>query len=828
MNSRRTPHPDPPTRAPLVVVGDTLLDHDIDGDADRLAPDSPAPVVDVTAEHRRPGGAGLAAALASGRGRDVVLVTPLGDGDPAAAVRAALAARGVALAELPLHGSLPVKTRIRVAGHPLVRVDRGGGIPGEPGEAVTGCSSAPPPYSSPTTDAAPPPYCAPCSPRQPAAASPCCGTRIHAAPRPSPAPAWPPPTTPRPVPSPRSCPPATAAAPPPGDRSLRAHTERAALLARHWRAAAVAITLAERGVLLARGGGPMLVPPPHPRRATPAARGTAWPPPPARRSPTAPCRRRPFSRRSPRPPPRGRGRPRQSRALARHHAAGAARASAPAGRRRTRRRRAGRGGTVVATGGCFDLLHAGHVRTLAGRSRARRLPRRLPQLRRVGAAPQGRRAAAGRPGRPRRVLDALAASTRSSSSTRTPRSRCCELRPDVWVKGGDYAVAEAARGGRPRRWGGRAVVLPSSKAAPPPNWPAAPPERSRERPPTRSGHPAIDARGPAGTGRRPADETRPHRSSAAGAARPRPRRPAHRGTGAPAPCGARTRTTNWSSRPPADSPRRPRPSGPSTACSPPRPRRGRYRSGWRGADRLPETAVDLHGNGPLSRRLLERLRPAGLIAYAAPRGPTWRPDEHERVRWCRLLDWYGIPADPDDLRIPHPAAPSPHPARSSCTQARTPQPRRWPAARFASVARALTALGQRVAVTAAPGRERLPPGSPVSRGFLPDTSSARTTASPSRTSRRCSPGRGRWSSATPARPISPPPSAPRPSSCSDPCPPSCGARPTCPATARCRRPRLATTPRRRPRRPDRRPAAAHHPGRRPGGPRRPRRPRPPA
>jgi len=36
----------PVTRAPLVVVGDALLDRDLDGQAERLAPDAPVPVVD--------------------------------------------------------------------------------------------------------------------------------------------------------------------------------------------------------------------------------------------------------------------------------------------------------------------------------------------------------------------------------------------------------------------------------------------------------------------------------------------------------------------------------------------------------------------------------------------------------------------------------------------------------------------------------------------------------------------------------------------------------------------------------------------------------------
>ena len=43
----------------LVVVGDALLDRDLDGRAERLAPDAPVPVVDAIEERPRPGGAAL-------------------------------------------------------------------------------------------------------------------------------------------------------------------------------------------------------------------------------------------------------------------------------------------------------------------------------------------------------------------------------------------------------------------------------------------------------------------------------------------------------------------------------------------------------------------------------------------------------------------------------------------------------------------------------------------------------------------------------------------------------------------------------------------------
>jgi D-beta-D-heptose 7-phosphate kinase / D-beta-D-heptose 1-phosphate adenosyltransferase len=62
----------------LTIVGDALLDRDLEGRAERLAPDAPVPVVDVIDAHPRPGGAGLAATIAARAGHDVTLVCALG------------------------------------------------------------------------------------------------------------------------------------------------------------------------------------------------------------------------------------------------------------------------------------------------------------------------------------------------------------------------------------------------------------------------------------------------------------------------------------------------------------------------------------------------------------------------------------------------------------------------------------------------------------------------------------------------------------------------------------------------------------------------------
>lgn len=122
----------------------------------------------------------------------------------------------------------------------------------------------------------------------------------------------------------------------------------------------------------------------------------------------------------------------------------------------------------------------------------------------------------------------------------------------------------------------------------------------------------------------------------------------------------------------------------------------------------PDVAVDLHGNGPPSHLLLQRLRPGRLLAYAHPDtpgidGPVWRDDEHERDRWCRLLSWYGIEADPTDVGIPQPPTPSQAPGAVVVHPGADAGARRWPPERFAAVARELRTSGHRVVVTAGAG-----------------------------------------------------------------------------------------------------------------------------
>ncbi|WP_052850495.1 glycosyltransferase family 9 protein [Streptomyces avicenniae] len=121
----------------------------------------------------------------------------------------------------------------------------------------------------------------------------------------------------------------------------------------------------------------------------------------------------------------------------------------------------------------------------------------------------------------------------------------------------------------------------------------------------------------------------------------------------------------------------------------------------------PVLAVDLHGSGPESVAPLRALRPAALFAYAEPSGPAWDEGEHERVRWCRLLEWYGIPADPGDLRIKAADVYSPAPGAVVLHPGADAAARRWPADRFAAVGRALRDEGRDVVVTGGPAESAL-------------------------------------------------------------------------------------------------------------------------
>lgn len=113
-----------PVTGRVVVVGDALLDRDVEGNVDRVCPDAPVPVLDQTVCHTRVGGAGLTASFLAADGWDVTLVTALADDDAAGEFSRALTKVGVNLFDLGQDGTTPEKVRFR-SGQTLLRVDRG-------------------------------------------------------------------------------------------------------------------------------------------------------------------------------------------------------------------------------------------------------------------------------------------------------------------------------------------------------------------------------------------------------------------------------------------------------------------------------------------------------------------------------------------------------------------------------------------------------------------------------------------------------------------------------------------------------------------------------
>ena len=118
------------------------------------------------------------------------------------------------------------------------------------------------------------------------------------------------------------------------------------------------------------------------------------------------------------------------------------------------------GERIVFTNGCFDIIHAGHVGYL---DEARKLGQRLVVAVNDDAS-VGRLKGSGRPINPLdrrlRVLAGLSAvDWVVSFSEDTPENLLRELRPEVLVKGGDYTLDQVVGGELVRSWGGEVHVL---------------------------------------------------------------------------------------------------------------------------------------------------------------------------------------------------------------------------------------------------------------------------------------------------------------------------------------------------------------------------------
>ncbi|WP_420706501.1 D-glycero-beta-D-manno-heptose 1-phosphate adenylyltransferase [Streptomyces albus] len=435
----------------LVVVGDVLLDRDIIGTADRLSPEAPVLVLADARSTDRPGGAGLAAVLAARTpGWQVTLVCGIGQDQSGANLRALLNEAGVEVINLATSGTTPVKTRVRAADHTLLRFDTNTGpLPIGPltepvrtrlaeAAAVLVCD-----YGRGITSHD--------DLRQALTAA--------AADRPL---VWDPhPKGTTPVPG-------TALAVPNADEALRftghlgprdlaGDTARAVQLLAAWPVKQVAVTRARDGaVLVADADGHPLAVPARPATGDTCGAGDQLAVTAAMTLATGRL-------------------PSQAMAAAVEAATDYVAAGGPATlttppARTTPEGAAplelaarvrARGGKVVGAGGCFDLLHAGHLSLL---EQARRLGdvlivcinadasiRRLKGEDRPVVGERERAALL-------KALDCVDGVIVFDEDT--PEKVLAELRPDIWVKGGDYAGRRILETDLVESWGGEVVTVP--------------------------------------------------------------------------------------------------------------------------------------------------------------------------------------------------------------------------------------------------------------------------------------------------------------------------------------------------------------------------------
>ena len=111
----------------VVVVGEAMLDAYLEGGAARLSAEAPVPVVAVEERRHLPGGAANAAANVRALGAEVTLLSAVGDDREGRLLREALGAHGVGSGRLVVEPgrATQAKTRVVAAGQMLLRFDGG-------------------------------------------------------------------------------------------------------------------------------------------------------------------------------------------------------------------------------------------------------------------------------------------------------------------------------------------------------------------------------------------------------------------------------------------------------------------------------------------------------------------------------------------------------------------------------------------------------------------------------------------------------------------------------------------------------------------------------
>lgn len=109
----------------VLVVGDIMLDAYLMGDADRISPEAPVPVVRIESERYLLGGAGNVARNIAALGGVATLAGAVGEDASASQVRSLVNAEGIRSALIPFSGRpTTVKTRVMARRQQMLRLDQ--------------------------------------------------------------------------------------------------------------------------------------------------------------------------------------------------------------------------------------------------------------------------------------------------------------------------------------------------------------------------------------------------------------------------------------------------------------------------------------------------------------------------------------------------------------------------------------------------------------------------------------------------------------------------------------------------------------------------------
>ena len=108
----------------ILVVGDVMLDHYIWGDANRISPEAPVPVIDVERDTYSAGGAANVALNVASLGAKATVAGFFGRDDAGKRLSGIITQKGIATIATPGTGSTIVKTRLIVRRQQLCRLDR--------------------------------------------------------------------------------------------------------------------------------------------------------------------------------------------------------------------------------------------------------------------------------------------------------------------------------------------------------------------------------------------------------------------------------------------------------------------------------------------------------------------------------------------------------------------------------------------------------------------------------------------------------------------------------------------------------------------------------